>query len=441
MSPGSHRTSRRRRGLSLLVTRARDDQPGVLTEASAETGPALPWLPAAVGGGVLAAAIGWVLCALTAVLGWLGANASTLPKALGAGSQLWFLGNGAGARFGPVDWTLVPLGLSLLFVVLVSWVSAFAARQAVRQTDLDPGGLTLRVAGLVTAGYTGLLLLLCIVVGQPAQTGRALLGGVLIGGLGAWWGTTRVTRYRIGRAWPAWARPVPRAVLTAVSTYVALGGALVVGALIRRADRIASLTSHLDLGVLGGLVMLVVQLAYLPDLVLWGGAYLVGSGFTLGDGSLVSPVVTKVGLLPAVPLSAAVPHAHIGSDAALLWLLGGAAPGVVAALVVGRARPLARFDETALVGGLAGVVTGLVCAFVTGLSRGSLGTGRLASVGPRPLELTVMAVTLMGLAGMLTGLVRGLLRHRAWAAGREETVEEDVTSPDEEDEPTRRVPR
>lgn len=444
---------RRRAGLSLRVTQARTDE----LDPRART-VAVPWVPAAVGGGVLAGLIGWVLCALIAVLGWLGANASTLGHALDAGSQLWFLSHGAGARLGPLSWTLTPLGLTAGFIVLVSWVAAFAARQAHAQTGLAPGRLTRTVTGFVMAGYTGALLVACVLLGEPAQLGRALLGGLVVSAVGGWWGASRASRYRLGSGWPRWARAVPGAVLAAQATIVGLGAVVVAAALIGNADKVTRLTTSLHLGVLGGLVMLALQLAYLPNLVLWAAAYLIGSGFSLGDGSLVSPVVTKLGLLPAVPVTAAVPAAHIGDTASLWWLIGGALPGVVAAIIVVRARPLARFDETSLVGGLAGVGSGLVFALIAATSRGRLGAGRLAGLGPRPTELTVLAVTLMGLAGLLTGLVWGLVRYRSWAAqpadGKDsphpvsepDPVDEpepvgDVHAVDEENEPTRRVPR
>lgn len=453
-SPGR----RGRSGLSLRVTHARSEE----VDPHSRT-VQLPWLPSAVGGGALAAAIGWGLCSLLAVLGWLGANASTVSHALAAGSQLWLLGHGAGARIGPLAWTLTPLGLTAVFVVFVSWFAAFAARLAMLQEEIEPGRAVARVTGFVTAGYTMAVLGGCMLLGEPTQMGRALLGGLVVSGLGAWWGSSRATRHRPGASWPAWARAVPRAVLAAVATQITLGALVVAIALISHAQKVSALTTSLHLGVLGGIVMLAVQLAYLPNLVIWAGSYLVGSGFTLGDSSLISPVVTKLGLLPAIPVTAAVPPAHIGNTASLWWLLLGAIPGVVAAVIVMRARPLARFDETSLVGGLAGVGAGLAFALLAACSRGSLGSGRLVGLGPLLGELTVMAVTLMGLAGMLTGLVWGLVRYRSWHeqavasaeyAGSpttptsphtpvehhdvDEGVDENV---DEENEPTRRVPR
>ena len=91
--------------------------------------------------------------------------------------------------------------------------------------------------------------------------------------------------------------------------------------------------------------------------------------------------------------------------------------GTVAAWLVVRARPDARFDETSLVGGLAGVTGGLVFVVLGWAAGGDLGTVRLTGLGPLLLPLLVMAVTTLGLAGMVTGLLLGFWRrfrrHRA----------------------------
>ena len=71
-----------------------------------------------------------------------------------------------------------------------------------------------------------------------------------------------------------------------------------------------------------------------------------------------------------------------------------------------------RFDASSLVGGLAGVLAGLVFVALGWAAGGDLGVVRLTGLGPRLLPLLVMAGTTMGLAGLLTGLVLGLLRLR-----------------------------
>ncbi|NHB85615.1 hypothetical protein G7085_16160 [Tessaracoccus sp. HDW20] len=82
----------------------------------------------------------------------------------------------------------------------------------------------------------------------------------------------------------------------------------------------------------------------------------------------------------------------------------------MAAAVVTLARPRARFDSTALVGALAGVLAGLLVVVACALGSGSLGADRLAVIGARTGPLAVFAPTLLGLSGLTVGLVLGLLR-------------------------------
>ena len=130
----------------------------------------------------------------------------------------------------------------------------------------------------------------------------------------------------------------------------------------------------------------------------------------MGSGSVVAPAGTELGILPGIPMLGALPAAGPGGVAQLWWLAAGVLAGAIAAWIVVRARPAARFDETSLVGGLAGVLSGALFAGLAWAASGDLGTLRLADLGPRLLPLLVMGVTTMGLAGMITGLLLGIGR-------------------------------
>ena len=94
----------------------------------------------------------------------------------------------------------------------------------------------------------------------------------------------------------------------------------------------------------------------------------------------------------------------------LTWLLVGVTAGAVSAVIVVSSRPRARMDETALVGGLSGVLTGALAVAACAVANGSLGNQRLASVGARLDTLVVLAPTLLGIAGLVCGAVLGVLR-------------------------------
>lgn len=378
----------------------------------------MPWLLAAIAGGFLAAGFGFLVCAATAVLGWLGADAGTLGGAVNVGAQLWFLTLGGGARLVGVSITLAPLGLSLCWLLAVRAVAGYATRQAIR-SDARPearASIVWRVVGSVTGGYVAAVVIAAALFGENQQVAPMLLGSVLLAGIGSTWASARAAQYRLTTSLPQWAHALPRAVAAALVTMTALGALMVAAACFNNRADITRLTESLELPFIGLLVVGLIQLAYLPNLVLWAGSFLVGAGFSLGDGSLVSPVVTQIGLLPPIPMTGAVPAAEVHTSAALLWLVGAALAGVVAAVVVIRARPQARMDETSLVGGFAGALSGLAFALLSLLSRGDLGTGRLQDLGPSFVEVVVLATTVMGIAGMLTGLALGLAARRAAAA-------------------------
>jgi len=193
---------------------------------------------------------------------------------------------------------------------------------------------------------------------------------------------------------------------------VAAGAAVVVSALALHRDRVAALTAALEPGVLGGVALLLGQLAFAPNLCVWAGSYALGAGFGLGTGSVVAPAGSQLGLLPGIPILGALPAAGPGSAQLLWWLAAGVLAGAAGASLAVLGRPPVRFDESSLIGGLAGLLGGATFAGLAWAASGDLGTLRLVELGPRLLPLLIMAATTVGLAGLITGLLLGLVRRR-----------------------------
>lgn len=416
-------TRRAATDLKLSVAAARDTAPPALSEP-AQQGPTLNWAIAACSGSLLAAVFGWISCAGLVVLGWLTSDSATLGDAIGVGTQIWLLSNGAGAQIGGYHWTLIPLGLTAVLAAMLSGIASFAARQAIaaRGADSDSDSVASgldrapavvgRVSGVMTGSYVAAITVVAVLTGHPGQALRAFGGGLLIAAVATLWGGCRATGYRPDRHWASWARALPRAVAAAQLVMVAAGCIVLTVALATNIDRVTALADSLQVGTVSGIVLLIAQLAFLPNLIIWSASWALGSGFTLGLGSIVSPSSTDLGLLPGLPILGALPPEGPGSTIDVVWLLSGVLAGSVAAVLVMRAHPWARCDETCLVGGLAGTMSGLLFVPLAALTRGDLGTGRLVDLGPRLLEVAVMSVTIMGLAGMVVGLVWGLARPR-----------------------------
>ncbi len=391
-----------------------------LTSSRSETplvrAPAMPWALASVVGGVGCALAGWLLVAAPVVTATLSGPARPLSGGFALGTQLWLLAHGAGAAIGGTTITLVPLGLTLLFALMVVGVSGSAARQAQllypddNLTNEDRRRWTGLIVGTFSGSYVIAVGLTAFLTTNPAQMARALAGATVLSVAGSFFGASRTLRWRPTQSWPVWVRRVPRAAAAGVLVILVGGSVALVTSLYVSRGRIADLTNALAPDTVGSVVLALGQLAFLPNLVIWAASWVLGAGVSLGDGSITAPTGTQVGLLPSIPVFGAVPDAGSGWSLAG-WLAVGVAAGVVAAWASIAPRRRARFDESALVGGLAGVATGILMSAVAALSRGDLGTSRLVDLGPRAVPLFVIGCSLMGLSGVVTGTVMGLV---AW---------------------------
>lgn len=379
-----------------------------------EPSPGLPWHLAAIAGAVVSALAGLVLTIGLTTMGWVQVPDVSFWSNLSLGTRWWLLGHGAGAQVGNASISVVPLGLTALFVLAASGAAGHAAHQLRRTMDPRAGQLERRSAAVRVAVLFGLVYLGCVMVPSflvhtAAQSGHAFLGGIAVGFGSGLLGASRALGWHPSQQWPDWARAIPRAVAAACLVLVATGALVLTITLWMHRDRVADLHAALVPGASGGIILVVAQLFWLPNFVLWCTSWALGAGLSIGTGTVISPAQNMTGLLPGLPALGAVPANGPGPKVALLWLLSGVVAGVVAAVVIGRARRQARFDETSLVGGLSGVLAGLVVWLLAAASNGDLGSERLTSVGARLPELAVMAPTVMGLSGMAAGLVMGLL--------------------------------
>ncbi|MEI5137272.1 DUF6350 family protein [Streptomyces libani] len=133
--------------------------------------------------------------------------------------------------------------------------------------------------------------------------------------------------------------------------------------------------------------MCLLCLALLPNAAVWGAAYGLGPGFTVGAGSTVAPLGTSAHpVLPQLPLLSGLPDAGPGNP--LTWAVAvvPVAAGVLLARQVARSAtapdsPGAPWSwwPTACVAALGAGACGVVMAVLAGLAGGALGTGALAA--------------------------------------------------------------
>ena len=367
----------------------------------------LSWPVIACVGGLATAAASWLLCAGMTVLGWFAADSATLGDAVGLGTRFWLLGNGVGVRIGTVSVTLVPWGITAVIAFLIARFAAASARRVRVDQTTSPGLISV----VTVAAYLVPVFVVVVRLGEPWQVPARWAVVIVTFLLAAVWGSSR---YLPGRRAEATGRAVvvTRAVVAAQLIMLVAGAAVLITALGMHLNRVEALYEALQPGVAGAIALLLLQLAFVPNAMVWSASYALGSGFSLGAGSVVAPAGTQLGIVPAIPLLGALPAAGPGELAELWWLAAGAVAGAIACWVALADRPAIRFDQASLRGGACGLLAGAVFAGLAWAASGDLGTLRLTDMGPRLFPLLVMAGTTMGLSGMIAGLALGLIPRR-----------------------------
>jgi hypothetical protein len=153
--------------------------------------------------------------------------------------------------------------------------------------------------------------------------------------------------------------------------------------------QVIRLYEGLQVSFLGGVMITAGQLAILPNLVIFGASWLTGVGFQIGTGSLISPVATVVGPLPALPITSALPIGELsfGMVALLVPLVG----AFVATIMIRRHADEIRFEfasawSAAITLGLSiAVVASIEFGLLALLASGGVGPGRLQVIGVNPI--------------------------------------------------------
>jgi hypothetical protein len=211
--------------------------------------------------------------------------------------------------------------------------------------------------------------------------------------------------------WTRW-RPDTRAIIgtalrggaAAAAAVLLVAGLAVAVLLLANYAQIITLYEDLHSGALGGLALTVAQILFLPNLVIWGAAWLVGPGFSIGTGSLVSPLGTTLGPLPSIPILGALPQGDYAF--AFAGLLVPIVAGFLAGAVL-RPALAARIRATGaatwvLGAGLGtGVVGGAILGVLAWASAGAIGPGRLQHAGPDPFTVGLLAALEIGVAAVV----------------------------------------
>lgn len=362
--------------------------------------------PGWVGGvltGVQAAALGMIVVitpAFAAVAAAPTANGSAAIDWMGVTTlsvRLWLLAHGVPFFIEGVEFTLAPLGLTMVAAALLAAIARRFATKSWASWAIATG----TYAGIVTAAEVLAMRGFPDLVGRTVQTA---ITAILIAGPAVAAGIWRAHGAEFG-----WVPRVPAALRGGLRMGLATAAAaLSIAAVVAGTftylgrDRIAALAQGLGIDPLGGVALAFGEALYAPNISVWMLGWLSGQGFSVGEGSIYAPGQVAAETVPAFPIFGALPTVSGGS---LEW-----APlaVVIAAAVIRlalRKRIGTDLEQLPAIGTAITVVAAGV-ALLGAIASGALGPGRLATVG---VEVLPVAVTCAILAAVGFGIGQGLL--------------------------------
>ena len=384
--PGPARIDRQR-----LISGART---GARLAVLSTSAPRLPLFGVGLAAAVWAAVVGMVTATVLALLSGVTESGS------GLASLLWLAAHHAPVTTDVGTVSLLPLGLLLITVLPLRRAGRFVVAQLARRPVRPDGARNrlLTVAGIAVLGYAG-------IVGLVAASDRsdpyvaivpAVFWALIVATAAGSWGAVRQARGGVPRP--------PFVVAVAVSVAVPMTLALLLTAvtLILGSGGILAMQEQVAADGTGLVGLILLQLAYLPNLVIWAGAFVIGTGLSFGTDHRLSPFSSGEPVLPDFPILAAMPT-DVPNSTALLPIAV-ALGGVLGAVIFARLLPEPRLRRRITRAIAIALASGGVWWVLTLLSGGSLGDGRLDSVGPAT-GTVLIAVLLTGAGTMLWALL------------------------------------
>lgn len=381
-----------------------------------------------------------VFAAMSAVWATKGFGDMEFSSVAAMSAHLWLLIHGVpldlAAAFGASagTMTLVPLGLSVLPLLLCYRSGRRLARASYEGEFLIPvlsGSVTYALISSAMYGWAS-------PHPQPLQALNAALVplGIVVAGL--MWGGYREARslsrmvgvdtaeqisqmsqYSRWAGSYAWA--VVRAAVVAFVALVGLGAVLLGIGILAGWSQIIATYQELHAGAVGDTAVTLLQLGFLPNLVIYAIAWSTGAGFSFGAGTSVGLTSSDVGTLPMLPILGAVPESM--GTFGLVGLLVPLGAGAIAGWWFLREgedhldewvalkvpfRPLSALISAVVLGVMTGIMTSFGALWLGWISYGSLGIGRFTEVGAEPLTFAAHTALTVG-----AGVTFGMLLSRA----------------------------
>jgi Family of unknown function (DUF6350) len=395
--------------------------PGAESDEGRKAQPTRPLVVTGAIAACAAAASGLAVLVTLTAIGWITAPhvgiGAGLIGVLRTATVLWLVAHHVGFTVrGAGRIGLLPLGLVLLPGALL----AIAGRWVVRAgavTQLRHVGYAAVALALPYALLAGALAVACGTAVAAPSLLQAVISSFLLalvaGGLGGARGLAPWSR--LGRLMPARPRSIVMGMLGAAAILAAAGAVLAGASLAVHLPEVRAASDALAPGVGGAALLLLAQLAYIPNAIIWGIAYTLGPGFAFGTGTAVTPTGSALGAVPGFPMLAAMPSGARPGVPAWVPVAVLALPylaGIFAGIVTVRIAPTPVIEAAALWGFTAGTAVGVLAGLAAAFAGGPLGDGRLSAVGPSGFRVGLVAIVEVGITAALTAAAANLLMLR-----------------------------
>jgi hypothetical protein len=256
---------------------------------------------------------------------------------------------------------------------------------------------------------------------------QALIWGLLLpaiaGGLG---GARALAPWsQLAALLPQRPRALVLGIVGTLATLVAVGAVLAGSALAIHLGEASRLERSLAPGAAGTVLLLLLELGYLPNAIVWAISFCLGPGFAFGASTVVTPTGSALTQLPAFPLLAALPpglHAAMPGWLEPTVLALPYLAGVIGGLLLSRSAPGMPLDAAPLWGLASGVACGCLLGLLAALSGGPLGGARLAAVGPSGWQAAVVGGLELGVSAAISaGVANYLGLRQTGSLGRADT--------------------
>lgn len=396
-----------------------------------------------------AAGIGLAALITLTIAGWVAAPhdafADEIAELLQGAVLAWLVGHLVPFGTEGAQISLLPLGLVLLPGILLYRSGRWLARNCEIARLRHVHRAAVAIAGPYAAIAGTLALLARTEAVEPSMLWALVMGfsiAFVAGGLGVLrqlMRDKRVSARALLDVMPPRARSLMVGALASTGTLVLGGVLLFLTAMAVSMPEAIDTARALGPGIVGGALLLIVQLAYLPNAIVYAVCYALGPGFALGEMTVVAPTGVSVGPLPLFPILAALPE---NGPAPVLSLGALAVPffaGALGGVLTQRSAPDVVSEAAPLWGFVCGITTGITVAAFALVTGGSLGAVRLAEVGPSAWQVGLVAALEVGVAAAvaawianwwysrklrLAGVEPGSPRARETARGRREPESE-----------------